>query len=35
VVPELEDTGKGHLVRCHLDPAERRHIFTEEVAPKL
>jgi peptide/nickel transport system ATP-binding protein len=35
VVPELEDTGKGHLVRCHLDPQERRRIFTEEVAPRL
>jgi peptide/nickel transport system ATP-binding protein len=35
VVPELEDTGKGHLVRCHLDPTERRRIFTEEVAPRL
>ena len=35
VVPELEDTGKGHLVRCHLDPEERRRIFTEEVAPRL
>jgi peptide/nickel transport system ATP-binding protein len=35
VVPELEDTGKGHLVRCHLDSQERRRIFTEEVAPRL
>ena len=35
VVPELEDAGTGHLVRCHLDPAERRRIFTEEVAPRL
>jgi peptide/nickel transport system ATP-binding protein len=35
VVPELEDSGKGHLVRCHLDPQERRRIFTEEVAPRL
>jgi peptide/nickel transport system ATP-binding protein len=35
VVPELEDTGQGHLVRCHLDPQERRRIFTEEVAPRL
>jgi peptide/nickel transport system ATP-binding protein len=35
VVPELEDTGQGHLVRCHLSPAERRRIFTEEVAPRL
>jgi peptide/nickel transport system ATP-binding protein len=35
MVPELEDTGQGHLVRCHLSPAERRRIFTEEVAPRL
>jgi peptide/nickel transport system ATP-binding protein len=35
VVPELEHTANGHLVRCHLDPADRRRIFTEEVAPRL
>jgi peptide/nickel transport system ATP-binding protein len=35
VVPELEETSRGHLVRCHLDPEERRRIFTEEVAPRL
>jgi peptide/nickel transport system ATP-binding protein len=35
VVPELEHTTNRHLVRCHLDPAERRRIFTEEVAPRL
>jgi peptide/nickel transport system ATP-binding protein len=35
VVPELEHTSNGHLVRCHLDPRERRRIFTEEVAPRL
>jgi peptide/nickel transport system ATP-binding protein len=35
VVPELEERSVGHLVRCHLDPAERRRIFTEEVAPRL
>jgi peptide/nickel transport system ATP-binding protein len=35
VVPELEHTSIGHLVRCHLDPQERRRIFTEEVAPRL
>jgi peptide/nickel transport system ATP-binding protein len=35
VVPELEKTSAGHLVRCHLDPEERRRIFTEEVAPRL
>jgi peptide/nickel transport system ATP-binding protein len=35
VVPDLEPTSGGHLVRCHLDPEERRRIFTEEVAPRL
>jgi peptide/nickel transport system ATP-binding protein len=35
VVPELEHTSNGHFVRCHLDPDERRRIFTEEVAPRL
>ncbi len=35
VVPELEHTTNRHLVRCHLDPEERRRIFTEEVAPRL
>jgi peptide/nickel transport system ATP-binding protein len=35
VVPDLEETSRGHLVRCHLDREERRRIFTEEVAPRL
>jgi peptide/nickel transport system ATP-binding protein len=35
VVPELEPTSPGHLVRCHLDREERRRIFREEVAPRL
>jgi len=35
VVPELEQTSNRHFVRCHLDPEERRRIFTEEVAPRL
>ena len=35
VVPELEHTSNRHFVRCHLDPEERRRIFTEEVAPRL
>lgn len=35
-VPELTDaSGTGHLVACHLLPAERRRIFAEEVAPRL
>jgi peptide/nickel transport system ATP-binding protein len=35
VVPELSETDRGHLVRCHLDARQRRQIFTEEVAPLL
>jgi peptide/nickel transport system ATP-binding protein len=35
VVPELQHTTNRHLVRCHLEPGERRRIFTEEVAPRL
>jgi peptide/nickel transport system ATP-binding protein len=35
IVPELEQTAPGHLVRCHLDREERRRIFTEEVASRL
>jgi peptide/nickel transport system ATP-binding protein len=35
VVPELEPTSPGHLVRCHLERGERRRIFNEEVAPRL
>jgi peptide/nickel transport system ATP-binding protein len=35
VVPELEPTSPGHLVRCHLERQERRRIFNEEVAPRL
>jgi peptide/nickel transport system ATP-binding protein len=37
-VPELTDTGAGdgrHLVRCHLDAAQRQEIFNEEVAQRL
>jgi peptide/nickel transport system ATP-binding protein len=35
LVPELDSTAPGHTVRCHLAPAERRRIFSEEVAPRL
>jgi peptide/nickel transport system ATP-binding protein len=35
IVPELESTSMSHVVRCHLTRAERRRIFTEEVAPRL
>ncbi|HET9655916.1 MAG TPA: ABC transporter ATP-binding protein [Kineosporiaceae bacterium] len=37
-VPELVESGadgRRHLVRCHLEPAVRRQVFTEEVAPRL
>jgi peptide/nickel transport system ATP-binding protein len=34
-VPPLTLTGSGHRVACHLDPTERRRIWTEEVAPLL
>lgn len=29
VVPALLGTGQGHLVRCHLPPAERRQLFQD------
>src|SRR5207248_9863137 len=35
VVPLLTDAGSGHLVACHLSPADRRRIFTDEVAKAL
>jgi peptide/nickel transport system ATP-binding protein len=34
-VPELRETARNHLVACHLDPARRRAIWAEEIAPKL
>ena len=34
-VPELLDIGGGHLVRCHIPSAERKHIFLEQVKPGL
>jgi peptide/nickel transport system ATP-binding protein len=33
--PELLDTAPGHAVRCHIDPAARRQIFTNEILPVL
>jgi peptide/nickel transport system ATP-binding protein len=33
--PELVDVGPRHLAACHLDLAERRRIFDEEIGPKL
>jgi peptide/nickel transport system ATP-binding protein len=34
-VPELVDTGTGHLVRCHLSHQERETLFLEQVKPLL
>jgi peptide/nickel transport system ATP-binding protein len=34
-IPELRPVEPGHLVRCHLGPAERRRIFDEEIRPHL
>jgi peptide/nickel transport system ATP-binding protein len=33
--PDLVQTGPGHEVRCHIEPAARRQIFTNEIAPAL
>jgi len=35
VVPELVDTGNGHMVRCHLSARERTDLFLEHVKPTL
>jgi peptide/nickel transport system ATP-binding protein len=35
VVPEMAETSGGHTVACHLDPAKRREIWTDEVRPVL
>jgi len=34
-VPALAATAPGHLVRCHMDPARRREIFTEKIQGSL
>jgi peptide/nickel transport system ATP-binding protein len=34
-VPELVEAEPGHLVRCHLRPAERKRLFAEQIAPRL
>jgi peptide/nickel transport system ATP-binding protein len=34
-VPALTETARGHLVACHLDPEQRRAIWTDEIAPRL
>ncbi len=31
--PELADTGRGHLVACHLSQAERQEIWRDEIQP--
>jgi peptide/nickel transport system ATP-binding protein len=36
VRPELGDNGSGsHLVACHMNPEQRRQIWSEEIQPKL
>ncbi|GAA2854276.1 ABC transporter ATP-binding protein [Nonomuraea rubra] len=34
-VPVLAETEGGHLVRCHLDKAERRDLWENEIKPAL
>jgi peptide/nickel transport system ATP-binding protein len=34
-VPELAAASRGHQVACHLEPQERRRIWTEEVSTRL
>jgi peptide/nickel transport system ATP-binding protein len=34
-VPLLAATAPGHLVRCHMDPARRREIYTEKIQGSL
>ncbi|ADG88560.1 dipeptide/oligopeptide/nickel ABC transporter ATP-binding protein [Thermobispora bispora] len=34
-VPDLLQTGPGHALRCHLDRAERRAIWENEIRPRL
>jgi len=33
--PDLIEQSPGHSARCHIDPATRRTIWTEEIAPSL
>ncbi|TSB25991.1 ABC transporter ATP-binding protein [Streptomyces sp. NBC_01525] len=35
VRPELTEATTGHFSACHMAPAERKRIWTEEIAPKL
>jgi peptide/nickel transport system ATP-binding protein len=34
-IPLLAATAPGHLVRCHMDPARRREIYTEKIQGSL
>jgi len=34
-MPDLNESGGGHQVRCHLPASERRRIWAEEIKPKL
>ena len=34
-IPALAATEPGHLVRCHMDPAKRREVFTEKIQGSL
>jgi peptide/nickel transport system ATP-binding protein len=34
-LPELLESEPRHLVRCHIDPPERKRIFREQVKPAL
>ncbi|MGI8882261.1 MAG: ABC transporter ATP-binding protein [Jatrophihabitans sp.] len=35
VHPDLLPVGDGHAVRCHIDPAERKQIWSTDVSPGL
>ena len=33
--PELVDNGQGHLVACHMSPAQRQQIWRDDIQPLL
>ena len=33
--PDLLDNSSAHFVACHIPPAERRNIWTQEITPRL
>jgi hypothetical protein len=35
VHPDLEQAPGSHYVRCHIHSAERKRIWSSEIAPKL